>query len=546
MSDPNILIAGLLIAIILQSMEKRYFAKIAIPKRYREGFFILLVTILLVPVFLQNHTFFTISPDSQGLLRSPADNKTYRPPLLWSIYRLFASQKEIDEFFNSSPKSGVKLNQPEILQGSNFLMLIYLLSLVFLFWVIYKFLKLRADLLVLIVLIQTSGPIYFSSDYYFIPAPLVPVYKILFYVILARFAIIEVSKLRLKVTQKSLKTVNSIVIVIIGSSFLLVSSRSSLLVDELNQVMTETMTITLVNLILALCVILFSLSTKVMARILVCVIGIIAGLLVIAKLSTVFVPFAILFFIFMLKQTLREKFNLSAIFLIMAILPSLTSTFSGANSQTSQTWYGLVSYAIEFQSEKPVDLKLSKDSQSLLDAALDKRTETREKYSEVVRGFDFIFQGTSISLYYAALPAAEELGFNKVSPDYTSRLFKEITISSFTAHKSLAVKALVENLKVPIGLFKLDDRYMSMSKIFKNPIVYLMFLYVLFVFYPKRTLSEFLLILLLFSFVVINYLLVSVFNGPVPRYFYLYDPLALYSFVIMLARCTKSEIECKK
>jgi 4-amino-4-deoxy-L-arabinose transferase-like glycosyltransferase len=308
------------------------------------------------------------------------------------------------------------------------------------------------------------------------------------------------------------------------------------MVDELNQVMTETLTMTLINLTLALCVILFSSRNKELQRSVAGLLGLAAGLLMIVKLSTIFIPFAILIFVFFLRRSTREKLIVSAIFLMMAIAPSLFSTLSGVNSQTSQTWYGLVAYAIEFQSEDPTNLKISADSQKLLENALSKRAATWERYPEIVRNYDFTFQRTSISLYYGALPAAQELGFNSVSQDYTSQLFKEISLSSFMAHKDLALKALVENLKVPIGLFKNDGQYMSMSKIFKNPFVHLIFLFIFMVFFPRRTLTEFLLVLLIFSFVITNYLVVSIFNGPIPRYFYLYDPLLLYSVLIMMSK----------
>jgi 4-amino-4-deoxy-L-arabinose transferase-like glycosyltransferase len=309
------------------------------------------------------------------------------------------------------------------------------------------------------------------------------------------------------------------------------------MVDEINQVMTETLTMTLINLSLALFVVLFAVENKTLLRYIASALGLITGLLVIIKLSTILTPLIIFFFLLWLKHPVKEKITASGLFLVMAIIPSATTTLSGSNSETSQTWYGLVAYSIEFQSERPSALNLSKNAQELLDTALRKRAETWKKYPEVVREYDFTFQKTPISLFYAALPAAQELGFDDVNQSYTSELFKEISISSFYAHKDLAARALLENLKVPIGLFKLDGEYMSMSKIFKNPVVYLLFFVIVLRYLPRRTYAGTSLILLILSLCVMNYVVVSIFNGPIPRYFYIYDPILLYSIVVMFSRC---------
>ena len=185
-SDPEILIVGALIAVMGQTIHKLLKAKLAFLFVHRKILFLLVVSLLLLPVYLKNSAFFTISPDSQGLLRSPAGNTTYRPPLLWGLYRLFASQKEIDEFFNSQPIPGDKLSYPEILQGSNFIMICYLISIVIVLWVLFRYLNVDARLLVMALLIQTSGPLYYLSDYFFIPSGLVPIYKLFFYFLLSQ------------------------------------------------------------------------------------------------------------------------------------------------------------------------------------------------------------------------------------------------------------------------------------------------------------------------------------------------------------------------
>jgi 4-amino-4-deoxy-L-arabinose transferase-like glycosyltransferase len=283
--------------------------------------------------------------------------------------------------------------------------------------------------------------------------------------------------------------------------------------------------------------IVFSSQNKIQKRYFVAILGLSSGLLVMIKLSTILAPVVILIFLNVRKQSVREKLITSGIFLIMAVSPSLTSTISDSNSETSLTWYGLVAYAIEFQSEDPKKLDISEDAEKLLDNALMKRADTWKKYPEVVREYNFTFQKTPISLYYSALPAAQDLGFNESDQTYTSRLFREITISSFMAHKNLALKALGENLLVPLGLFKLDGQYLSMSKVLKNPITYVLFLSVFFRYFSRRSSTDFLFVSMLISFVVINYFVVSIFNGPIPRYFSLYDPLLLYSMIIAFSRC---------
>jgi hypothetical protein len=143
--------------------------------------FIFVIAMVLLPVYVQNSSFFTISPDSQGLLRSPEGNTTYRPPLLWATYRIFASQSEIDDFFLSQPIPGQSYSNAELLQGSNFILFLYLFSLLLFFWSLYRYLKVDAQILTLLGLIQVSGPLYFQADYFFIPLVLVPLYHILIY-----------------------------------------------------------------------------------------------------------------------------------------------------------------------------------------------------------------------------------------------------------------------------------------------------------------------------------------------------------------------------
>lgn len=545
-SDPQILIAGIFIAVLGQAIHKRIRVRFAFLFVNRELSFLLVICLLLAPVYYKNSTFFTISPDSQGLLRSPAGSTTYRPPLLWGVYRLFASQEEIDEFFKSQPTPGDKMNYPEILQGSNFIMICYLISLVIVLWVFYKYLNIDARLLVMAVLLQTSGPLFYLSDYFYIPSGLVPVYKFLFYFLLSQLFLSELSKLLPQIGNRNRDYLKSFTVLCSGSLVLLVSSRSSLMVDEINQVMTETLTITLINLTLALCAVLLTSKSKHWLRLIAGALGLITGLLVIIKLSTILTPLVIMFLILILKHPSKEKIRISAFFLIMALIPSVSTAVSGSNSETSQTWYGLVAYAIEFQSESPLDLKLSKNSQELLDSALNKRAETWKKYPEIVQEYDFTYQKAGISLYHGALPAAQELGFNNISPTYTAGLFKEISLSSFYSHKDLAVRALAENLKAPIGLFKLDDKYMSMSKIIKNPLTYLFFFIIFMRYLPKRTFAGISVVLLIFALSLINYVVVSIFNGPIPRYFYIYDPLLLYSMIVMLSRCLVDQREVMK
>jgi hypothetical protein len=536
-SDPQILVAGFLLGIlykiILVHIKKRFLFQV----KNRELFFLFIITLLFIPVYLQNSTFFTVSPDSQGLLRSPSGSTTYRPPLLWGIYRLFASQQEIDQFFETKPNFGAKMYYSEILVGSNFIMISYLLSLILLLWVFYRYLKIDAILLVMVVLIQSSGPLYYTSEYYFIPIQLVPIYKFLFYFLLASFFLREISKISFYKTYKKKRDFNSLLILCFGGLLLLLSSRSSLMVDEINQVMTETLTITLINFTLALCVIFFA-SRKIYYRYFILgILGLSTGLLMIIKLSTLVAPLIIVVFILILKIPLKEKIVASGLFLTIAICPLAGSTFLGTNSETSQTWYGLVGYAIEFQNENPIDLRLSSDSKQLLSLALSKRAETWKKFPEIVREYDFIYQKTPISLFYGALPASQELGFNSVSPSYASKLFREISISSFDAHKTLVFKALFENLKVPTGLSRQDGQFLTMSKILKNPFVYFLLIPILIRYISRRSEIDNLTVLLIFSFILMNYLVVSVFNGPIPRYFYLYDPLLLYSIIIMWSKC---------
>jgi 4-amino-4-deoxy-L-arabinose transferase-like glycosyltransferase len=315
------------------------------------------------------------------------------------------------------------------------------------------------------------------------------------------------------------------------------------MVDEINQVMTETLTITLINLTLAFCVILFVSKNRYNRYYIISILGLSTGLLVIVKLSTLSAPLIIVVFILILKNPFKEKLVALGLFLTIAICPSVASTFAGINSEISKTWYGLVGYAIEFQSENPVDLQLSSDSKKLLNLALSKRAETWKQFPEIVREYDFTYQKVPISLYYSALPASRELGFSNVSPSYTSKLFREISISSFDANKKLLVKALIENLKVPTGLFRQDGQFLTMSKILKNPFVYFLLIPIFIRYISRRSEIDYLSVLLIFSFISINYLIVSVFNGPIPRYFYLYDPLLLYSIVIMWSKCLNKNME---
>jgi hypothetical protein len=193
------------------------------------------------------------------------------------------------------------------------------------------------------------------------------------------------------------------------------------------------------------------------------------------KLETLSLPGLM---IFLLKFGKREKLILTSLLVVSSIFPPSLTTVTKTNSESSQTWYGLVSYAIEFQKSDPVVLNISNDAKILLELAIKKRDVTWVDYPEVVSQYRFFYQKTAIALYDGALPAATELGLYEVSSDHISNLFKEITIASFSEHKKLVALALLENLRVPPGIFKLDGQYMSLSKIVKNPIVYFLFVIV--------------------------------------------------------------------
>jgi hypothetical protein len=127
------------------------------------------------------------------------------------------------------------------------------------------------------------------------------------------------------------------------------------------------------------------------------------------------------------------------------------------------------------------------------------------------------------------------LGYTQKGADYLSDVFKEVTLAIFWANKDLAAKALIENLRVPLGIFKYEGEYMTLSKILKNPLVYLLFIPILLGYRSVRTFQHSVLIFLMFSYLLSNYLVVSVFNGPLARYFYLYDPLILYITIILIS-----------
>jgi hypothetical protein len=212
------------------------------------------------------------------------------------------------------------------------------------------------------------------------------------------------------------------------------------------------------------------------------------------------------------------------------------SSLSGTNSETSQTWYGLVAYAIEFQHTHPKDLAISQEAQELLDLSLVKREEIWEKDREIVSRFDFTWQKTAYALYFGALPAARELGYDQVSPTYTSDLFKEITLASFAVNKKLTISTFLDNFKVPVGLFQNDGAYMSMSKILKNPLVHLLLILICVGYFRYQFRPEIFFLLLMLSLWIMNYVVVSIFGGPIPRYFYIYDPLILYAALIMFSK----------
>jgi hypothetical protein len=496
-----------------------------------------------VNLYVQNSSFFTISPDSQGLLRSPEGNTTYRPPLLWATYRIFASQSEIDDFFLSQPIPGQSYSNAELLQGSNFILFLYLFSLLLFFWSLYRYLKVDAQILTLLGLIQVSGPLYFQADYFFIPLVLVPLYHLLIYALLWNLTFRAMRKF---FSNRPIWNKNHLVfypVLAAAVIIVLISSRTSLMVDELNQIMSETLTMGLVNATLAFSVVLLGTKNKKVLRFATIILGLTTGLLVMLKLSTALTPLFILVLFALIKMKKLEKVLLAILFCATSVVPLGVSSISGINSETSQTWHGLVAYAIEFQHSDPKDLAISQEAQQLLDLALAKREETWEQNLEIVSSYDFTWQKTAIALYFGALPAARELGYDEVSPTYSAELFKEIALASFSANKQLALSTLLDTAKVPLGLFQNDGTYMSMSKILKNPIVYLLLICIFLGYVKRRSRPEAILLLLMFSLWFMNYVVVSIFGGPIPRYFYIYDPFVLYAALIMFSKSLGLERE---
>ena len=541
--DPKLFGLGLLTALAINWASGKFRESLSLRRPWIEFGFISIIATVLFPVYVQNSSFFTMSPDSQGLLRSPEGNTTYRPPLLWAVYRIFASQSEIDEFFQGQPIPGQSYSNAEILQGSNFILFLYLFSLLLFFWSLYRYLKVDAQILTLLVLIQVSGPLYFQADYFFIPPILVPLYHLLIYALLWNLTFRAVTNL---LSNRPIRTKNQLAffpILVAGIIIVFISSRTSLMVDELNQIMSETLTMTLVNFTLALSVVLLGTNKQNVLRSVAISLGLSAGLLVMVKLSTILTPLFILVLFFLIKIKKRERISLAILFCATSLIPLGISSISGTNSETSQTWFGLVPYAIEFQHIEPKDLAISQEAQQLLDLSLVKRQEIWEKDSEIVSRFDFTWQKTAYALYFGALPAARELGYDQLSPTYTSEIFKEITLASFSVNKRLTILTFLDNFKVPLGLFKNDGAFMSMSKILKNPIVYVLLIIIGLGYHGHRKRSEVILLLLMFSLWFMNYVVVSIFGGPIPRYFYIYDPFVLYAALIMFSKSLGLERE---
>ena len=544
--DPELFGVGFLTALAINWASRKLRVSLDLKAPWIEFGFISIIATVLFPVYVQNSSFFTISPDSQGLLRSPEGNTTYRPPLLWATYRIFASQSEIDDFFLDQPIPGQKYSNAELLQGSNFILFLYLFSLLLFFWSLYRYLKVDAQILTLLALIQVSGPLYFQADYFFIPPHLVPLYQLLIYALLWNLTLRAMSKLS---SNRPIRTKNQLVflpVLVAAVIIVFISSRTSLMVDELNQIMSETLTMVLVNATLAFSVVLLGTKNNKMLTFATIILGLATGLLVLLKLSTALTPLFVLVLFGLVKIEKLEKVLLAILFCATSLVPLGVSSISGANSETSQTWHGLVAYAIEFQHADPKDLAISQEAQQLLDLALVKREETWEKNLEIVSSYDFTWQKTAIALYFGALPAARELGYDQVSPTYSAELFKEIALASFAANKQLAVSTLLDNFKVPLGLFQNNGAYMSMSKILKNPIVYLLLICMFLGYVKHKSQSETILLLLMFSLWFMNYVVVSIFGGPIPRYFYIYDPFVLYAALIMLSKSLGLEREKSK
>jgi hypothetical protein len=531
--NPEYVLLGSILVVVFQLLQNTLKSIIRQNTKTRSLWIIVTASILVMPVYIKNSDFFYISPDSQGLLRSPEGDTTYRPPLLWLVYRIFVNQDRIDRFFSTNPVSGNKQTYSFLLAGSNFILLIYLVSLISLVWVFYHYLKINGNLLILGLLIQISGPLYFQSDYYFIPTELVPVYRILLYSILLNLIFVFVRQN--KNSKIDVIMVKKLVFILSGIGLLLIASRSSIMVDELNQIMTETLTMTLINSTIGLTVVLVAVNKERPRKIIALALGLTSGLLLLVKLSTILIPLLVVIFVFMTKAKIKERVVISAIVAVAILIPLTLTTIAKVNSESSQTWYGLVSYAIEFQIREPAKLNLSVDAATLLQKSIENRNSTWAEYPDLVSQYKFTYQKTPIALFYGALPAARELRMDTTNERYLSELFKEITIASFLAHKQLAGEALLENLTIPIGIFKFDGQYSSLSKILKNPLVHFLLIILMLGYFSRRTRVHSFTLYILFCILLLNYVVVSVFNGPLARYFYLYDPLILYIVIIGLS-----------
>lgn len=519
--------------------------------KFSKFFFILPLLLIYLPVYLHNSNSFFISPDSQGWLRSPAENASYRPPLLWLFYRIFVDQKIIDDFFEKNKNFGVAISGDQSLQVPiNISIILYLFSLIALLVAVRMRFGVSPRLIYIFAILQVSGEFWFGHGYFFVPTSTLPVYLTLLYLLI----LIEISDvIRSLSYQVLLKSRIQYVLGILAYlALILVASQNSFIVDEINYVMSETLTITLVNLTLTLFICVLTNSRKSLNLPLIFILGIFIGAIFTARLATLFIGILLLFITLVHLRRRIEFKKIAVVFLVSIAIPTLLLKTLDLDSKQSQTWYGPVAYGIEFQVIEPKKLNLSSDAKKLLDEAIAIRMDLLEKSNLEKPLHNLIFEPTGISLYGAAIPAANALGFNSGTNAQMNSLFKEIAIASWSNHPTLVLKMLKENLLVSFGLYKNPNfphflkfgSFVGISKILTSPLSYILVLVLILLTLRKRSpnLTQTMIFLLLFIFLG-NSLVIATFNGPIVRYASLVDPYVLLAVTLLYSLHRRKEVE---
>lgn len=483
---------------------------------------------------------FSVSPDSQGWLHSPAGSQSYRPNLYWLFARFFANQKQIDSFFSTHYKLNTWLNSPEfLLTICRAQYIIYAISFLFLLFVLIHREYFNAKAVILISAFQFCGINYYSNS-----QPLSQNFTdllkfstaVLFFLYFSK--VFSARKFDKRLLIQIFAICNSALIAI-------VLLRYSNLPDERFGIMSETLSISLIFLTLAT----FLMYIKDYRLHYLLIMSFIIGLATNLRLSLLFLPFLLIIVHF--KRFRTKRYVPLARRFIIGLLPfiivSILIPKFDEHNRSSLSAYGFVPYAYSIYIEnRDIDFGLSTMEKSILNIADNTCEKLENEYAAEITQFKHVSQIAGMYLYKCLIPAYSQVTQDQNAKADINATFADISAKIILKEPVRYLKILSDNTLQSFGLTFNEKQkiWNPASKFHRNPISFLLFCNLVgFIFLLSRN-KSIAFIFLSIDFVTI--LISALANGPVARYGNLVDPLIGFTIALLLVEFENIQISGKK